>query len=224
MNKIGLKFIKDTLTQKYSYRFKWMGIPVIQYPQDLIAMQEIIYEVKPDIIIETGVAHGGSLMFYATLMDTVTDGIVIGIDVDIRPQNRKAIRSHPLWYRIDLVEGSSVNIETLKKVVRIIKKNDVKEPVIMVVLDSLHTHKHVLRELEMYSPLVSVGSFLVVFDTIIEHLPEGSFPGKPWSVGNNPATAVKEFLTTHPEFEVDDKIEKRIMITTAPGGYIRRIK
>jgi len=224
MNKIGLKFIKDTLEQRYSYRFKWMGIPVIQYPQDLIAMQEIIYEVKPDIIIETGIAHGGSLMFYATLMDTVTDGIVIGIDVDIRPQNRKAIMTHPLWYRIDLIEGSSVNFETLKKVVRIIKKNDVKEPVIMVVLDSLHTHRHVLKELEMYSPLVSVGSYLVVFDTIIEYLPAGSFPGKPWSVGNNPATAVKEFLTTHPGFEVDDKIEKRIMITTAPGGYIRRIK
>ena len=208
---------------KYSYHFEWLGRPIIQYPQDIIAMQEIIWEVKPDLIIETGIAHGGSLIFHASMLelnaicDGPEDAQVLGIDIEIRPHNRKAIETHPMFRRISMIEGSSTDKETAGQVYDFAKgkKN------ILVCLDSMHTHDHVLKELELYSPLVTKGSYLVVFDTIIEDMPAGSFPDRPWDKGNNPKTAVWEFLKNNDRFEVDRTIENKLLITVAPDGYLR---
>jgi cephalosporin hydroxylase len=218
----------------YSYNFDWLGRPIIQYPQDIVAMQEIIWQVKPDLIIETGIAHGGSLVFSAsmlTLLDVCgaiqadevfdpkkTKRKVIGIDIEIRPHNRKAIEAHPMSHRIEMIEGSSIAPEVVAQVHEKAKGYER----ILVCLDSNHTHDHVLAELNAYAPLVSVGSYCVVFDTIIEDMPPGSFPDRPWDKGNNPKTAVWEFLKTHPEFEVDKSIQHKLLITVAPDGYLKR--
>lgn len=210
-------FLK-TCEYRYSYNFTWLGRPVIQYPQDLIAMQEIVWNVKPDLIIETGVAHGGSLVFYASLLQLLAgSGRVLGIDVEIRPDNRAAIEAHPMSARIQLVQGSSVDASV---VARVAAQAGQAERV-MVVLDSNHTHEHVLRELELYSPLVTRGSYLVVFDTAIEDMPKSAFVDRPWGPGNNPATAVKAFLQTNRRFEVDREIDHKLLISVAPGGYLR---
>jgi cephalosporin hydroxylase len=210
---------------KYDYNFEWLGRPIIQYPQDIIAMQEIIFEVKPDLIIETGIAHGGSLIFYASMLELVAacggpDGTVLGIDIDIRAHNRKAIEEHPMFKRITMIEGSSIAPEIIAQVHE--KAKDKKR--IMVVLDSNHTHEHVLAELNAYAPLTSVGSYCVVFDTIVEDMPPDSFPDRPWGRGNNPKTAVREYLKNHSEFEIDKSIEHKLLITVAPDGYLKRIK
>jgi cephalosporin hydroxylase len=184
--------------------------------------------VKPDIIIETGIAHGGGLIFYASLLEMLGgDGEVLGIDIDIRPHNRKAIESHPMWYRTNMIEGSSIDPEVGEKVKKFVadykeEYSMQSEPVVMVVLDSMHTESHVLAELEMYAPLVTVGSYLVVCDTIIEHLPKDSFANRFWDVGDNPATAVEQFLSLNQEFERDTSIDDRIIITCNPGGFLRR--
>ena len=209
---------------KYSYHFSWLGRPVIQYPQDMIAMQEIIFEVKPDLIIETGIAHGGSLIFYASMLELLAacggnqKGTVLGIDIDIRPHNRQAIENHPMFNRIEMIEGSSVSPEIIAQV----RKRAESFERILVCLDSNHTHDHVLGELNAYAELTSVGSYCVVFDTIIEDMPAGSFPDRPWGKGNNPKTAVHEYLKTHPEFEIDKTIQHKLMITVAPDGYLKR--
>jgi cephalosporin hydroxylase len=206
---------------EYSYHFRWLGLPIIQYPQDMIAMQELIWETSPSLIVETGIARGGSLIFYASLLALAgSDGRVIGIDIDIRPPNRSAIERHPMFNRIDLIEGSSIAPEVVKEVYR--RSRDRRN--VMVVLDSLHTHDHVLGELELYSPLVSPGGYIVVFDTIIETMPSGSFPNRPWDRGDNPATAVKSFLAKTDRFEVDRNIDDKLLISTAPGGYLRCVK
>jgi cephalosporin hydroxylase len=229
MDSRGLTFIKDTLADRYSYNFTWLGIPFIQVPQDMIAMQMIVWEVKPDIIIETGIARGGGLIFYASLLEMLGgDGEVLGIDIDIRDHNRKAIESHPMWYRTNMIEGSSIDPEIGEKVKKFIADYKAEYsmqsgPVVMVVLDSMHTHQHVMAELEMYAPLVTVGSYLVAMDTIIEQLPVGSFPDRPWDVGNSPATAVEEFLSRNNDFERDTSIDDRIIITCNPGGFLRKI-
>jgi len=229
MDSRGQRFIEDTLKDKYSYKFTCLGIPFIQLPSDMIALQMIVWEVRPDIIIETGIAHGGGLIFYASLLEMLGgDGEVLGIDIDIRPHNRKAIEGHPMWYRTNMIEGSSIDPEIGKQVRKFIasykKEFSMKrEPVVMVVLDSMHTESHVLAELEIYAPLVTVGSYVVVMDTIIEYLPENSFLNRLWDVGNNPATAAKKFLWKHPEFEADLDIDKRIIATCNPGGFLRRV-
>lgn len=205
---------------QYSYNFSWMGRPIIQYPQDMIAMQEIIWNVKPDLIIETGIAHGGSLIYYASLMELIGKGEVLGIDIDIREHNRKEIESHPMIKRIKMLQGSSVD-SALVADVR--KYAEGKRPV-MVCLDSNHTHRHVLDELEFYSPFVTVDSYLVVFDTIVEDLPDNYLPGRAWARGDNPKTAVFEFLKTHPEFIIDTEIDNKLMVSVAPQGYLKRIK
>jgi cephalosporin hydroxylase len=206
---------------EYSYHFKWMGRPIIQFPQDIIALQEIIWEVKPNLIIETGIAHGGSLIFSASLLELIGgDGKVLGIDIDIRPHNREAIEAHQMFKRIELIEGSSISDEVVEKVKQIAK--DKKN--ILVILDSDHTHEHVLRELELYSPFVAVGSYCVVFDTDIEDLPEDLFPDRHWGKGNNPKTAVREFLRENDGFEIDKMIQDKLLITVAPDGYLKRIK
>ncbi|MCK4914468.1 MAG: cephalosporin hydroxylase family protein [Planctomycetes bacterium] len=213
-------FADETLKSQYSYNFSWMGRPIIQYPQDMIAMQEIIWEVKPDLIIETGIAHGGSIIMYASLLELIGKGQVLGIDIEIREHNRIEIEKHPMFKRITMFEGSSISDEMAAKV-KDYAKNYNK---ILVVLDSNHTHSHVLKELELYAPLVSKESYCVVFDTIVEDLPAESFPDRPWGKGNNPKTAAYEFLKTHDEFVIDKSIQNKLLITVAPDGYLKRIK
>jgi cephalosporin hydroxylase len=205
---------------QYSYNFSWMGRPIIQYPQDMIAMQEIIWEIKPDLIIETGIAHGGSLIYYASLLELIGKGKVLGIDIDIREHNRREIEQHPMFKRIEMIEGSSVATETVDRVKSFAK--DYKT--VMVVLDSNHTHEHVLRELQYYSSFVSVGSYLVVFDTIVEFMPDGYLPGRPWGKGDNPWSATQEFLKGHPGFEIDRSITNKLLISVAPDGYLKRVR
>lgn len=206
-------------TAQYSYNFTWMGRPIIQYPQDMIAMQELIWRIRPDLIIETGIAHGGSLIFYASLLELIGKGEVLGIDIDIREHNRREIEAHPMFKRIRMIEGSSVSEDMALQVSKAVKG---KESV-MVCLDSNHTHEHVLRELEIYAPFVTPGSYIVVFDTIVEDLPDNYLPGRAWSRGDNPKTAVREFLRRNPHFEVDAAIDHQLMISVAPGGYLKRI-
>ena len=206
---------------RYSYNFSWMGLRVIQFPQDLLAMQEIIWEVKPDLIIETGIAHGGSSVFYASMMQLLDKGgEVISIDIDIRQHNRVAIENHPMYHRITKLEGSSTDELIFQEVMRLARGKER----ILVVLDSNHTHQHVLRELQLYSLLVTKGSYLVVFDTVIEDMPPDSFPNRPWGRGNNPKTAVWEFLRTNDRFEIDKGMEDKLLITVAPDGYLKCIK
>jgi len=205
--------------EKYSYNFSWMGRPIIQYPQDMIAMQEIIWEIQPDIIIETGIAHGGSLIYYASIMELIGHGEIVGIDIDIREHNKAEILKHPMSKRITMIQGSSIDVETLDKA-KIFALGYQK---IMVCLDSNHTHEHVLTELEMYSPLVSIGSYLVVFDTIIERMPSAMYD-RPWDVGNNAMTAVDEFLRKNDNFIIDEQIDHKLLISVAPRGYLKRIK
>jgi len=217
----GVEFINKTADYKYSYNFSWMGRPIIAYPQDMIAMQEIIWEVQPDIIIETGVAHGGSIVYYASLLQLIgNDGIVVGIDIDIRKHNRDLIEAHPMFTRIRLIEGSSVDTQVADEV----KRLAAGRKKVLVCLDSNHTHEHVLRELEFYAPLVTVGSYCVVFDTIVEDMPAShDWNGRPWGVGNNPKTAVWEYLKTHKEFAIDAAVHQKLLITVAPDGYLKRI-
>jgi len=222
LKKLGLKFIEDTAKSKYSYNFSWMGRPIIAYPQDMIAMQEIIWEVKPDLIIETGVAHGGSIVYYASLLELIGgDGLVVGIDIDIRQYNRELIEAHPMKKRIQLFEGSSVSDEIVKEV----KKIASQKKKIMVCLDSNHTHEHVLQELNLYADLTTMGSYCVVFDTVIEEMPKNwDWGTRGWGVGNNPKTAISEFLKTNDNFIVNTNVDGKLLISVAPGGYLKRVK
>lgn len=214
-------FFEVTQPYRYSYNFDWLGVPIIQHPQDIVAVQELIWSIKPRVIVETGVAHGGSLILSASILELLGgDGVVVGIDIDIREHNRRRLEAHPLYSRIKLLQGSSIADEIAAQVRQIVAG---QSPV-LVFLDSMHSHAHVQRELELYSDLVTEGSYLVVFDTVIEHLPAGSFPDRPWEVGDNPATAVREFLTQTDRFVVDEELENRLLFTVAPGGYLKCIK
>ena len=228
-------FMKSSLLPMYSYNFKWMGRPIIQYPQDMVAMQELVWEVKPDLIIETGIAHGGSLIMNASLLalldynDAIESGElldpnkpkrrVLGIDIDIREHNRKAIEAHPMSNRINMIQGSSI-AEDIVNQVKAYAKNFKR---ILISLDSNHTHDHVLEELKAYAPLTSLGSYCVVFDTVVEDMPKEMSGDRPWGPGYNPKTAVWEYLKTHPEFEIDKSIQNKLLITVAPDGYLKRI-
>jgi cephalosporin hydroxylase len=215
------RWLAETCKHQYSYNFTWLGLPIIQYPQDVLAMQEVIWKVQPDLIIETGIARGGSLVFYASLLQLLGGtGRVVGIDIDIRAHNRLAIESHPLAARITMVQGSSVD----EGVVAQARAMAAGKQRVLVVLDSLHTHDHVLEELRRYSPLVTRGSYLVVFDTVIEQMPRGSFPDRRWDRGNNPLTAVRQFLKESPQFEIDSEISAKLLVTVAPDGFLRCIK
>ncbi len=215
------EWIADVSRLKYSYNFTWLGRPIIQFPQDMVAMQEIIWRVRPDLIIETGVARGGSLVFYASLLSLIGEpGQVLGIDIDIREHNRAEIEKHPMASRIALLQGSSTD-EPVAAQVRAFAQG--KERV-LVVLDSNHTHEHVARELTLYAPLVTKGSYLVVFDTVIEDMPADFFPARPWGKGNNPKTAVWEFVQTTDRFVIDEEYNSKLLITVAPDGYLRCVK
>lgn len=206
---------------KYSYNFSWLGRPIIKFPSDIVIMQEIIWDVKPDLIIETGIAHGGSIIFSASMLELLGgDRRVVAVDLDIRKHNRIEIEKHPLFKRITMFEGSSTDPEIVAKIAEI--AGPVKT--VMVFLDSLHTHEHVIREMETYSRFVTVGSYLVLPDTFIEYFPKGYFADRPWDVGNNPMTALREFLSRNDDFVIDRSRSDKLMITEAFDGYLKRIK
>ena len=214
---------------QYSYNFSWLNRPIIQYPQDIVAFHELVSNVQPKLIIETGIAHGGSLALSASLLCLldVMEGLdprqsprkVVGVDIDIRPHNRKALDEHPLRFKMELIEGSSIDPEIIQQ----LRSHADGVDRVLVSLDSNHTHEHVLAELNAYADLVSVGSYCIVFDTVIEDLPAGSFPDRHWDKGNNPKTAVHEWLKTHPEFEIDKDIDNKLLISVAPDGYLKRV-
>ena len=229
-------FMKSSFLPRYSYNFEWLGRPIIQYPQDIVAVQEIIWQVRPDLIIETGIAHGGSLMLSAsmialldlcdgieagvTINPTVSKRTVLGIDIDIRNHNRLAIESHPLASRVQMIQGSSIAPDVIARVHEVASQYER----ILVFLDSNHSHSHVLAELNAYAQLTSLSSYCVVFDTVVEDLPKEFFAERPWDSVNNPKTAVREYLTQHPEFEIDTEIQDKLLITVAPDGFLRRVK
>lgn len=221
INETGREFLIETLRSKYSYNFSWMGRPIIQYPQDIVALQEIIWRVKPDCIIETGIAHGGSTVFLASMLELLgEDGVVIGVDVDIRQHNRVEIEKHTMYKRINMIEGSSTD----ESVVEQVKNYAASRKRVMLCLDSDHSHSHVLEELRQYAPLVSVGSYCVVFDGIIEMVRHGFFKNRTWGPGNSPFSAIQAFLDETNEFEIDQEIENKLVITAAPSGYLKRIR
>lgn len=241
------QWFQHSLQYKYSYNFSSLGRPIIQYPQDMVAMQELVWQVKPDLIIETGIAHGGSLILSASMLalldyceavesSQVLDPKaahrrVLGIDIDIRVHNRAAIEAHPMAHRIDMIQGSSIDTEVITQVHQVAKGHQR----VLMILDSNHTHDHVLAELEAYAPLVSPGSYCIVFDTVVEDLPDAMFPDRPWGKGNNPKTATWEYLRRLKEegrvaadgnplaFEIDSALENKLLITVAPDGYLRRV-
>ena len=220
------EFLMEIVRIKYAYNFFWLGTPILQTPQDLHAWQEIIWEVMPDLIIETGIAMGGSLIFNASMLAVlescgkIKDGNVLGIDIYVRPHNKEAILKHPLSKKITMFEGSSIDVEIIEKVRDFAKDKER----ILVYFDSNHTHEHVLAELRAYAPLVSVGSYCIVGDTLIEDLPNEEFTDRPWGKGNNPKTAIWEFLKENKDFEIDKTIDSKLIFTSSPDGYLKRIK
>jgi cephalosporin hydroxylase len=242
----SIDWLTDITALRYVYNFQWLGRPIIQVPQDMVALQELIWQIKPDLIIEAGIAHGGSLILSASMLalidycDAVQHGRtldprstsrrVLGIDIDIRPHNRAAIEAHPMSHRIDMIQGSSIAPEVISQVHAAARGHSS----VLVILDSNHTHEHVLAELEAYAPLTTPGSYCVVFDTVVEDLPASLFPDRPWGKGDNPKTAVWEYLRRLQEegrvaadgaplrFERDETIENKLLITVAPDGYLKR--
>jgi cephalosporin hydroxylase len=203
---------------EYSYHFSWLGRPVIQFPQDVLALQEILWTVRPDLVVETGIARGGSLILSASILELLGgDGRVLGVDIDIREHNRRAIEAHPLARRIDMIEGSSVAPDVVRRVHDAARGRER----VLVILDSNHTHEHVLAELEAYAPLVRAGSYLIVYDTVIEEMPEAFSADRPWGPGNSPMTAVRAFRETCDRFVVDRGIEDKLLLTVAPEGYLK---
>ncbi len=221
---ISRQWLKTGWNEKYTYTFTWMGRPIIQMPEDMVRLQEAIYGIKPDVIIETGVAHGGSLIFYASLCKAMDRGRVIGVDIEIRPHNRKAIETHELFPRITLIEGSSTSVDVVNQVKNLVRPGET----VLVILDSNHTKSHVLAELEAYAGLVTAGSYIVVCDGVMKDLydvPRGN-PG--WS-GDNPVAAVKEFLGSHKEFLLRqpewffNESELDEAVTYLPDAWLRRV-
>lgn len=218
-------FTLASVIPKYSYNFSWLGRPIFQYPQDIVAVQEIIWSVKPDLIIETGIAHGGSLIFSASMLELNAacggpkDAEVLGVDIDIRAHNREAIIAHPMSKRISMIEGSSVAPEIVERA----RAKAAGKKSILVCLDSNHSHSHVLAELNSYAPMATIGSYCIVFDTAIEEMSQEMLGDRPWAPGNSPKSAVREFLKTHEEFEIDKQIDSQILVSMAADGYLKRI-
>lgn len=225
MKAAAARFMEASIAPRYSYNFEWLGRPIIQYPQDIVAMQELIWKTQPDLIIETGIAHGGSLIFSAAMLELNAacggnpDASVLGIDIDIRAHNREAIEAHAMFKRIDMLEGSSVD----EAIVSQVRAEAAGKKSVLVCLDSNHTHDHVLAELEVYAPLVTAGNYCVVFDTIVDDLPDELYPDRPWSKTANPKTAVHQWLPDHPEFEIDRLIDDKLLISVAPDGFLKRV-
>ncbi len=218
VRKLSLECLRQFVRYKYTYRFRWLGAPITQIPEDVMALQELIWQVKPEAIVETGVAEGGTLLFYASLLKLISeDNVVVGIDTFINDRVRERVETNPLHRNTVLVEGSSIDEKVVERVFAHVEK---RQPT-LVVLDSNHAHAHVLAELEKYSPLVTKGGYIVVLDTVIEDLPDDSFPERPWGRGNNPGTAVREFLRENKRFEIDEQFEKKLFFTTARGGFLK---
>ncbi len=231
---LSRQWLQMSMDKKYVYNYDWLGRPIIQYPQDMVAIQELVWTIRPDLIIETGIAHGGSLILSASMLamldmcDAIESGAtfnprhsarkVIGVDIDIRPHNRAAIEAHPMGSRIEMIQGSSIAPETVEKV----RSSAQGYKTVMVFLDSMHTHDHVLGELDAYATMVSPGSYCVVFDTFVEDMPPQFFADRPWDVGNNPKTATRQWLAHHADFSVDHSMESRLMVTVAPEGFLKR--
>jgi len=222
----AIEFMKQSVGERYSHKFQWMGRPIIQYPQDLVAIQEIIWQVKPNLVVETGVAYGGSAVFFASLLELNAhaggpkDAEVWCVEIDLRSHNREALVAHPMYPRVKVFDGSSLDADIAATIAR--KASSCER--VLVVLDSNHTHEHVLGELRLYAPLVTVGSYCVVFDTVIEDLEGVEFTNRPWGKGNNPKTAVAEFLRSNDDFMVDSSIDEKLLNSAAPGGYLKRMK
>ena len=221
MQALSRVWMREITPHRYAYNFSWMGRPIIQLPQDMMAMQEIICSVRPDLVIEAGIAHGGSVLFYASMLELLGHGEVVGIDIDIRPWNRQAIEAHPMSKRLRMIEGSSIDPQVITQVHDLARGKRA-----VVVLDSNHSHEHVLAELEAFAPLVCIGGYCVVMDTAIEDMPAAFYEDgrRPWGKGNNPKTAAAEFLSTHAEFQVDRAIDHKLLLTVAPDGYLRRVR
>lgn len=202
----------------YTYMWDWLGLPIIQPPEDIVLMQEIIWDSMPQVVVETGVARGGSVILYSSIMELLGEGHVVGVDIDIRSHNRKAIQSHPLGKRVRLVEGSSIDPATLAQVRREI--GDAER--VMVVLDSDHSHDHVLEELRSYGRLVTPGQFLVIADTVLEEIPRQDHRPRQWGPGDNPRTALDQFLEECQDFEQDPLINGKALLSHSRGGFLRR--
>lgn len=205
---------------KYTYNYKWMGRPIVKYPNDIVLMQELIWTLKPDVIVETGIAHGGSIVFSASMLELIGKGEVVGVDIDIRKHNRDLIEDHPMMKRITMYEGSSTDPDIFAKV----KSHCEGKETVLVVLDSLHTHAHVIDELRLYNELVTKGSYIICPDTFIEFFPKGYYSNRPWDVGDNPYTAVQEFLGENSDFANDHELSSKLMITEGIDGYLKKIK
>lgn len=219
LKELAIKWIYENMRKNYIYNFTWMGRPIIQLPQDTVALQELIWKVKPDVIIETGIAHGGSLIFSASMQKLVgKGGRVIGVDIDIRSHNREEIEAHPMYDSITMLEGSSTSPEIINEIKNLIQPGES----VLVCLDSYHTYDHVMMELDLYGQFVTKGSYLVAFDGWVEQMPPNFYPDRPWDVGDNPLVAVKDWLKVNEDFELDKSIEDKLLLTLAPHGYLRR--
>lgn len=220
IKELSEQWLAKAYQYRYPYNFDWLGIPIIQYPQDIVAVQELIWNIKPDLIIETGVAHGGSAIFYASMLQLLNNnGKVVGIDNNLREHNLEILKQHPLFEKLILIEGDSTDQKTFEKI-KTIAQNYSK---VLVCLDSLMTHEHVLKELELYSQLVTPGSYLVVFDTFIEELPEHLFAKRPWGKNNNPETAIKAFLNNHKNFIIDTSYTDKLLLSSNKSGYLKKL-
>ncbi|MDF3822538.1 cephalosporin hydroxylase family protein [Leptospira sp. 96542] len=214
-------WLREITRHKYAYNFRWMGRPIIQFPQDMIAMQELIWDIKPDLIIETGIAHGGSVLYYASLLELIGgDGYVLGVDIDIRAHNREEIVRHPMSKRLKMIQGSSIDLATIRQVEEHVRG----KRRVLLILDSNHTHEHVMAEMRAYSSFVTKDSYMVVFDTLLEDMPDDLLNDRPWGKGNNPKTAVREFLLETDRFEIDERMVSKLLITVAPDGYLRCVR
>jgi cephalosporin hydroxylase len=220
LRKLSLDWMVKADRYKYTYNFSWMGRPIIKYPNDIIAQQELMWKLRPDLVIETGIAHGGSIIFSASMLELIGEGEVLGVDIDIREHNRVEIEKHPMFKRITMIEGSSVDPDIFARV----KKISEGKKRVMVILDSNHTHEHVYQELLLYANLVTVGSYLILPDTFIEFFPKGYYSDRPWDVGDNPYTAMKKFLSERDDFVIDSQPSGKCMITESIDGYLLRVK
>lgn len=213
-------FMDASIRSRYSYNFTWLGRPIIQYPQDIIAIQEIIYQLQPDIIIETGIAHGGSLILHASICELIGKGEVLGIDIDIREHNKAEILNHRMSKRITMIQGSSID----ESIVAQVAQKIAGKQTVLVILDSNHTHEHVLNEMKLYSKFVTKDSYMLVFDTVVEDLPNDIYNNRPWGVGDNPKTAVWEFLKENNDFVIDKAFDNKLLISVAPDGFLKKVK
>ncbi len=220
LQRLALELIEKSDKHFHAYQWTWMGLPIIQSTEDIICAQELVWSVKPDVIIETGIAWGGSIILYASLLQLIGKGKIIGIDVALPQKNIDKIMGYPFSDRIELIQGSSVDEQVVAQAARHIKAGQS----VMVMLDSNHTHEHVLKELELYSPYVTKDSYIIVSDTVVEDIPAQSHRSRSWGPGDNPKTAVNSFLKTTDRFILDPYYNAKTLITFDKGGYLKCVK